>query len=66
MYKTVQVVMLPTNEKAKDGMLCLRPSDNKLAVINVLTVDDPNHIKLGYKNQHIHFLSDEEIKELPK
>jgi hypothetical protein len=62
MKKEIQVVMLPTEKVSKEGMICKRPSDGALAIINCLTVEDPNHKKLGYINNHLYFLSDEKIE----
>jgi len=59
MKKPVQVVMLPTNEKANVGSIVTRPSDDRMAIVNVLTKDDPQPCI----HQHLYILSDEEIKE---
>lgn len=53
-FKKTQVVMLPTNEKAN---LALN-SNGKLALSNHSYNNSPN-----FTNQHLYFLSDEEIKE---
>lgn len=34
MLKKHPVVMLPTNQKAKEGMIMLYPNPNKLVIIN--------------------------------
>ena len=59
MKKLAQVVMLPTNEKATVGSIVTRSSDNRMAIVNVLTKDDPQPCI----HQHLYILSDEEIKE---
>ena len=58
-FKKTKVVMLPTNEKATVGSIVTRPSDNRMATVNVLTKDDTQPCI----HQHLYFLSDEEIKE---
>ena len=58
-FKKTKVVMLPTNEKATVGSIVTRPSDNRMATVNVLTINDPQPCV----HQHLYFLSDEEIKE---
>lgn len=58
-FKKTKVVMLPTNEKATIGSIVTRPSDNRMAIVNVLTKDDTQPCI----HQHLYFLSDEEIKE---
>ena len=56
MKKSAQVVMLPTNEKAKFGDLILTPTyPQKLLIFE--------HQKCTEVSQHLYFLSDEEIKE---
>ncbi len=59
MYKQHDLVMLPTNEKATVGSIVTRPSDSKMAIVNVLTKDDPQPCV----HQHLYIISDEEIKE---
>ena len=59
-FKKHKVVMLPTNEKAKVGMINLEPFNrdgHKLELIRYVTNGD------GLNPQHLYFLSDEEIKE---
>lgn len=58
-FKKCKVVMLPTNEKVSVNSIVTRPSDNRMAIVNVLTKDDPQTCI----HQHIHILSDEEIKK---
>ena len=58
-FKRAKVVMLPTNEKATVGSIVTRSSDNRMAIVNVLTKDDPQPCI----HQHLYILSDEEIKE---
>lgn len=58
-FKKTKVVMLPTNEKATVGSIVTRPSDNRMATVNVLTKDDTQPCI----HQHLYFLSDEEIKD---
>ena len=56
MKKSAQVVMIPTNEKAKFGDLILTPTyPQKLLIFE--------HQKCTEVSQHLYFLSDEEIKE---
>jgi hypothetical protein len=57
--KKCKVLLLPTNEKATIGSIVTRPSDNRMAIVNVLTKDDTQPCI----HQHLYFLSDEEIKE---
>jgi hypothetical protein len=54
MLKKCKVVMLTTNEKADVGSIVTRPSDNRMAIVNVLTKDDPQ----PYIHQHLYILSD--------
>ena len=59
MNKTHKVVMLPTQKSKNVGDIVMRPSDRRLATINVLTVDDPQEAI----NQHIYAISDDKIKK---
>jgi hypothetical protein len=56
-FKNSNVVMLPTNEKARVNSIVTRPSDNRMAIVNVLTVNDPQ----PSIHQHLYILSDEII-----
>lgn len=66
MYKKVNVVMLPTNEKANDCPILYFPKTKRL---NKRTYSDEELqagkglIKLEYTTNHLYILSDEEIKE---
>ncbi len=59
MKKTLQVVMLPTNEKAEIGFLTQKGKERG----HLVHFDRPMPIILDSENQHLYFLSDEEIKE---
>ena len=59
MKKSAQLIMIPTNEKANVGSIVTRPSDNRMAIVNVLTKDDPQPCI----HQHLYILSDKEIEE---
>lgn len=61
MKKTHKIVMVASKEEAKLNSIIKRESDNRLATVNVLTVDDPN--KHLHTTQHLYILSDDEIKE---
>lgn len=66
MLKKKQVVMLPTNQKAQKGQIVLTLGGKSLYITSekdALIIND-NHFKGSTgKPQHIHFLSDEEIKK---
>lgn len=57
MYKKVNVVMLPTNEKA---IIQIDRDYNKLSIIPLQIRNSQD-----YQGQHLYILSNEEIKELP-
>lgn len=60
MFKKANVVMLPTNEKAKVGMINFADFNRKgyqLELIHYITNGE------GLKPQHLYIISDEEIKE---
>ena len=59
MKKSAQVVMLPTNEKAEIGFLTQKGKERG----HLVHFDRPMPIILDSENQHLYFLSDEEIKE---
>ena len=59
MKKLAQVVMLPTNEKAKIGDIVMSKFDD----IHILTKNDGNEYAKTVTSQHLYILSDEEIKE---
>lgn len=58
-FKKCSLVILPTNERIDVGSIVTRPSDNRMAIVNVLTKDDPQPCV----HQYLYILSDEEIKE---
>lgn len=54
------VVMVSTSKPATVNQIVSRKSDNRLAIVNVLTVEDPNrHL---HTTQHLYILSDEKVK----
>ncbi len=53
--------MLPTQKSNNVGDIVMRPSDRRLATINVLTIDDPNRNEAI--NQHLYITSKDEIKD---
>lgn len=59
MKKLAQVVMLPTNEKAKIGDIVMSKFDD----IHILTKNDGKEYAKTVTSQHLYILSDEEIKE---
>ena len=59
MKKSAQVVMLPTNEKAEIGFLTQKGKERG----HLVHFDRPMPNILDSENQHLYFLSDEEIKE---
>ena len=59
MKKSAQVVMLPTNEKAVIGFLTQKGKERG----HLVHFDRPMPNILDSENQHLYFLSDEEIKE---
>lgn len=66
MYKKIQLVMLPTNEKANDCHILYFPKTgrlNKRAYSDEELQTGKGLIKLEYITNHLYFLSDEEIKE---
>ena len=52
--------MLPTNKKATIGSIVTTPNYTKMAVVNVLTVNDPQPCI----HQHLYVISDERINQL--
>lgn len=58
MKKLAQVVMLPTNEKAKIGDIVMSKFDD----IHILTKNDGKEYAKTVTSQHLYILSDEEIK----
>jgi len=58
-FKNAKVVMLPTNQKATVNSIVTRPSDNRMAIVNVLTVNDPQ----PSIHHHIYIVSDEIIND---
>lgn len=60
MNETRKAVMLPTQKSNNVGDIVMRPSDRRLATINVLTVDDPNRDEAI--NQHLYIISNDDIK----
>ena len=63
MLKQCKVVMLPTNQKAKEGMIYLKP---KIGIFNEIASENHNNGVYDCKPQHLYIISDDEIKELPK
>lgn len=59
MKKKCQVVMFATEKNNYIGNIIQRPSDKRLAIINVLTTED----KQEYINQHLYITSSDKIKE---
>ncbi len=59
MKKSAQVVMLPTNEKAEIGFLTQKGKERG----HLVHFDRPMPNILDSENQHLYFLSDEEIKD---
>jgi len=59
MKKSAQVVMLPTNEKAVIGFLTQKGKERG----HLVHFDRPMPNILDSENQHLYFLSDEEIKD---
>ena len=57
-FKKRQVVMLPTNEKAKTGEYLVLNKENKLCIWNTHKMGVQNTLPI----QHLYILSDEEIK----
>lgn len=62
MFKRSIVVMLPTNKKAPVGTNVIVKHNTTLAYGK--KVQEPYN--MAENEQHLYFLSDEEIKELPK
>ena len=58
-FKKTKVVMLSTNEKAVIGFLTQKGKERG----NLVNFDSPMPNILDSENQHLYFLSDEEIKE---
>lgn len=54
------VVMVSTEKTATVNQIVSRKSDNRLAIVNVLTVGDPD--RYLHTTQHLYILSDEEVK----
>lgn len=61
MYKDRNVVMLPTEKAANIGDIVSRNNRSELAIVNPLTINDPNKNK--HQTEHLYITSDEEIKE---
>lgn len=57
-FKRTKVVMLPTNEKAEIGFLTQKGKERG----HLVHFDRPMPIILDSENQHLYFLSDDEIK----
>lgn len=57
MKKTVKVVMLPTEKAIENGSIISRAIDDKLAIVNPLTINDSNSKKDGHKANHIYLVS---------
>ena len=64
-FKRISVVMLPTNEKASIGMLTLGKNTNYLGILTPKWVEHLNSNRADGTliNQHLYFLSSEEIKK---
>ena len=63
-FKKTKVVLLTTNKKATSSIM-LGVMPNVAALTKDVLDDIYDWMKFG-KPQHLYFLSDEEIKELPK
>ena len=63
MKKKLKVIMLPTDKRIVEGDIISRTIDDKLAIVNCLTLEDKNSNKDGHKANHIYLVSDEGIKE---
>ncbi len=59
MKKEFKIIMLPTQKSNNVGDIVMRPSDKRLAIINILTTGDSQETI----NQHLYVISDDEIKE---
>ena len=55
------VVMVSTSKTATLNQIVSRKSDNRLAIVNPLTIEDPN--RNLHTTQHLYVLSDEKIKD---
>ena len=61
-FKKAKAVMLPTNQKAKEGMIYLKP---KIGIFNETSSENHNNKVYDCNPQHLYIISDDEIKELP-
>lgn len=52
--------MLPTNQKAKEGMIYLKP---KVGIFNKTSSENHNNNVYDWNPQHLYIISDDEIKE---
>ena len=59
-FKKAKVVMLPTNQKAKEGMIYLKP---KIGIFNETSSENHNNKVYDCNPQHLYIISDDEIKE---
>lgn len=59
-FKKAKVVMLPTNQKAKEGMIYLKP---KIGIFNKTASENHNNNVYDCNPQHLYIISDDEIKE---
>ena len=55
----LQPVLLPTKDKVTVNGIVMRPSDSRLGIANVLTVNDPQ----SKIHQHLYLVSNREIRE---
>lgn len=61
MKKENTLIMVSSEKEPQINQIVSRKSDNRLAIVNELTVEDPNrHL---HTTQHLYIISNEEIKE---
>lgn len=63
MYKKVNVVMLPTNEKSKLVLSFKEKSFNQLTEPKLTLIEKANYQMSNIQSQHLYITSDDEIKE---
>ena len=63
MNKAHKIVMLPTKDKEIEGSIISRTIDDKLAIVNFLTLEDKMAERDGHNNNYLYIISDDEIKE---
>lgn len=57
-FKKAKIVMLPTNQKAKEGMIYLKP---KIGIFNKTSSENHNNNVYNCNPQHLYIISDDEI-----